>query len=126
MFSDGPAGLCVPLQGSTANEDELQDGVPDTIATLVEAGIKTWMLTGDKLETAVNIAFATQMLTSDMETETISSSAAEFKSSDAVVARLVSKAQDVTNNKLNRTWTLHFPTLPACAVLLCRALGSAQ
>jgi magnesium-transporting ATPase (P-type) len=34
-----------------------------------EAGIKTWMLTGDKLETAVNIAYATQMLTSDMTVE---------------------------------------------------------
>jgi hypothetical protein len=34
-----------------------------------EAGVKTWMLTGDKLETAVNIAYATQMLTSDMRIE---------------------------------------------------------
>ncbi len=50
------------LLGATANEDELQDGVPDTIATLSEAGIKVWMLTGDKMETAVNIAFATQLV----------------------------------------------------------------
>ena len=32
----------------------LQD-VPETIATLREANMKVWVLTGDKLETAVNI-----------------------------------------------------------------------
>ena len=41
----------------TAIEDRLQDGVPDTIANLQMAGIKIWVLTGDKLETAVNIGF---------------------------------------------------------------------
>ncbi len=66
---------------------------------MVEAGIKTWMLTGDKLETAVNIAFATQMLSSDMVTETISSSSAEFKDKpDAVVARIESRVKELTAN----------------------------
>ena len=46
------------LHGATANEDRLQPGVPDTIATLAEAGIRIWMLTGDKQETAVNIGYA--------------------------------------------------------------------
>lgn len=55
------------LQGATANEDKLQEDVPDTIARLAEAGIKIWMLTGDKQETAINIGFATQMLTTEME-----------------------------------------------------------
>ena len=31
-----------------AVEDKLQDGVADTIASLREAGIKVWVLTGDK------------------------------------------------------------------------------
>ncbi|XP_071950610.1 phospholipid-transporting ATPase IF-like isoform X5 [Antedon mediterranea] len=44
------------LVGATAVEDELQDGVADTIAKLREAGIKVWVLTGDKQETAVNIS----------------------------------------------------------------------
>jgi P-type E1-E2 ATPase len=34
----------------------LQDGVPECIASLAEAGIKIWVLTGDKEEIAVNIA----------------------------------------------------------------------
>lgn len=36
------------LIGATAIEDKLQDGVPDAIANLARAGIKIWVLTGDK------------------------------------------------------------------------------
>lgn len=36
------------LIGSTAIEDKLQDGVPEAIANLARAGIKIWVLTGDK------------------------------------------------------------------------------
>lgn len=36
------------LVGVTAIEDKLQDGVPQTIANLQMAGIKVWVLTGDK------------------------------------------------------------------------------
>uniref|UniRef100_A0A8C4DJU6 Phospholipid-transporting ATPase n=1 Tax=Dicentrarchus labrax TaxID=13489 RepID=A0A8C4DJU6_DICLA len=36
------------LIGATAIEDKLQDGVPETIATLAKADIKIWVLTGDK------------------------------------------------------------------------------
>jgi len=36
------------LLGATAIEDKLQDGVPDAIANLCLAGIKIWVLTGDK------------------------------------------------------------------------------
>ncbi|XP_074657516.1 phospholipid-transporting ATPase IF-like isoform X2 [Tubulanus polymorphus] len=42
--------------GATAVEDRLQDGVPETIQALRTAGIKVWVLTGDKEETAVNIS----------------------------------------------------------------------
>lgn len=41
------------LLGATAIEDRLQDGVPETIADLKAAGIKIWVATGDKLETAI-------------------------------------------------------------------------
>lgn len=42
--------------GCTAIEDKLQDGVPETIKLLWEAKINIWMLTGDKMETAIEIA----------------------------------------------------------------------
>ncbi|XP_027499240.1 probable phospholipid-transporting ATPase VB isoform X2 [Corapipo altera] len=50
------------LLGATGIEDRLQDGVPDTIVALREAGIQIWVLTGDKQETAVNIAYSCKLL----------------------------------------------------------------
>ena len=37
------------LIGATAIEDKLQDGVPQCIERLARAGIKIWVLTGDKV-----------------------------------------------------------------------------
>ena len=48
-------------------EDRLQDNVPDTISDLQSAGIKIWMLTGDKLETAENIGYSCKLLNKDMD-----------------------------------------------------------
>jgi phospholipid-translocating ATPase len=45
------------LLGATAIEDKLQDGVPEAIADLKRSGIKIWVLTGDKLETAIGVFF---------------------------------------------------------------------
>ncbi|KAL0476648.1 phospholipid-transporting ATPase [Acrasis kona] len=52
--------------GVTAIEDQLQDGVPDCISELAKAGIKVWVLTGDKQETAINIGFACDLLNDNM------------------------------------------------------------
>lgn len=57
--------------GCTAIEDRLQDGVPECIHNMILAGIKVWMLTGDKLETAENIGKSCQLLTPDMTCYTI-------------------------------------------------------
>ncbi|KAJ1561272.1 hypothetical protein HK405_004417 [Cladochytrium tenue] len=54
------------LMGATAIEDKLQEGVPQTIKLLREAGLKIWVLTGDKMETAINIGFACNLLTRNM------------------------------------------------------------
>ncbi|KAM4547872.1 phospholipid-transporting ATPase IC [Odontesthes bonariensis] len=53
------------LLGVTAIEDRLQEGVSETIALLQEAGIKVWVLTGDKKETAVNIGYSCKLLDPD-------------------------------------------------------------
>ncbi|KAL3315081.1 Phospholipid-transporting ATPase IA [Cichlidogyrus casuarinus] len=55
------------LVGATAIEDKLQKDVPETIAKLAEAGIKIWVLTGDKQETAINIGYSCRLLCEDME-----------------------------------------------------------
>lgn len=43
------------ILGATALEDKLQEGVPEAIETLHKAGIKLWILTGDKVQTAIEI-----------------------------------------------------------------------
>lgn len=54
------------LLGATAIEDRLQDGVPDAIHTLQQAGIKVWVLTGDRQETAINIGMSCKLISEDM------------------------------------------------------------
>ncbi|XP_012362605.1 probable phospholipid-transporting ATPase IM [Nomascus leucogenys] len=54
------------LLGATAVEDKLQEGVIETVTSLSLANIKIWVLTGDKQETAINIGYACNMLTDDM------------------------------------------------------------
>jgi len=55
------------LIGATAIEDKLQDEVGSTIAFLKKAGIKVWVLTGDKIETAINIGFSCNLLTKELK-----------------------------------------------------------
>ncbi|CAK9437943.1 uncharacterized protein LODBEIA_P23210 [Lodderomyces beijingensis] len=55
------------LLGGTAIEDRLQSGVPQSISTLGQAGIKLWVLTGDRIETAINIGFSCNLLENDMK-----------------------------------------------------------
>ncbi|CAB3402424.1 unnamed protein product [Caenorhabditis bovis] len=55
------------LLGVTAIEDRLQDGVPECIHSLREAGIRVWVLTGDKIETAVNIAYSSHLFSPSMD-----------------------------------------------------------
>ncbi|XP_045133303.1 phospholipid-transporting ATPase VA-like isoform X2 [Portunus trituberculatus] len=55
------------LLGATGIEDRLQDGVPETIQALRKAGIVVWVLTGDKQETAINIAYSCALFQPNME-----------------------------------------------------------
>ncbi|KAJ1511213.1 hypothetical protein HMI55_006690, partial [Coelomomyces lativittatus] len=58
-------GLC--LLGVTAVEDKLQDQVPETLSLLVDAKIRVWMLTGDRVETAINIGYSCQLIQAPMK-----------------------------------------------------------
>ncbi|CAD5221755.1 unnamed protein product [Bursaphelenchus xylophilus] len=51
------------LVGASAIEDKLQDFVPETIQSMMQADIRVWMLTGDKRETAINIAQSSALCT---------------------------------------------------------------
>ena len=56
------------LLGGTAVEDKLQDNVPETIKELRTAGIKIWVLTGDKLDTATNIGNSCNLISNEQKT----------------------------------------------------------
>jgi phospholipid-transporting ATPase len=84
------------LLGATAIEDRLQDGVPDTIHTLQTAGIKIWVLTGDRQETAINIGMSCKLISEDMTLLIINEESADAtrdslqKKLDAVKSQLAS------------------------------------
>ncbi|CAA7033882.1 unnamed protein product [Microthlaspi erraticum] len=61
------------IVGATAIEDKLQRGVPEAIESLRIAGIKVWVLTGDKQETAISIGFSSRLLTRNMRQIVINS-----------------------------------------------------
>jgi magnesium-transporting ATPase (P-type) len=74
--------------GITAVEDRLQDGVPQAIAQIKAAGIKVWVLTGDKVETAVDIARSCTLFT-----ESTNIAYATHATSVAEVSQMLSKAK---------------------------------
>eukprot|EP00930_Biecheleria_cincta_P043976 TRINITY_DN3016_c0_g1_i2.p1 TRINITY_DN3016_c0_g1~~TRINITY_DN3016_c0_g1_i2.p1 ORF type:complete len:1440 (-),score=275.35 TRINITY_DN3016_c0_g1_i2:30-3953(-) len=57
----------IEIIGITAVEDKLQDYVAETISNVKRGGVKVWVLTGDKLETARNIGFSCSVLSENME-----------------------------------------------------------
>ena len=77
------------LHGSTAVEDKLQDGVTEVLPKLHAAGIAVWVLTGDKIDTATEIGYSTELLRADMNIVTvdewISTDKAESKSTVGIV-----------------------------------------
>ncbi|CAG8498992.1 13491_t:CDS:10 [Ambispora leptoticha] len=60
------------LLGVTGVEDKLQDGVKTTLEFLKNAGLKIWMLTGDKIETATCIAISSKLVDKNQFIHTIS------------------------------------------------------
>ncbi|MBW0469719.1 hypothetical protein O181_009434 [Austropuccinia psidii MF-1] len=85
------------LLGATAIEDKLQEGVPDTIYTLQQAGIKVWVLTGDRQETAINIGLSCRLISESMSLVIVNEETSEL-TSEFIQKKLLSiKSQ----NKLN-------------------------
>lgn len=68
------------LLGATAVEDKLQKGVPECIEKLANAGIKIWVLTGDKMETAINIGYACSLIVQGMKQIVITLDSADITS----------------------------------------------
>ncbi|ORZ13979.1 hypothetical protein BCR42DRAFT_377204 [Absidia repens] len=88
------------LMGGTAIEDRLQEGVPETISELAKSGIKLWVLTGDKTETAINIGFACNLLTTEMELIVLRATSREETSEKLTAAMELSESR--MNNEDNK------------------------
>ena len=76
MKVDNEIEVELTLVVATAIEDKLQDDVADTIKSLKLAGIKVWVLTGDKIETAQNIGHSAGLLDYNMRQHIISATTA--------------------------------------------------
>lgn len=88
------------LLGATAIEDRLQEGVPECIEIIQRAGIKIWVLTGDKLETAINIGFSCQLLTKHMVLLVIRATGTQGDGVEETLLQL--------RNAYERIWSRHF------------------
>ena len=55
------------LLGATIVEDKLQEEVPQTIQQLKTAKIKFWVLTGDRMNTAVNIGYSCNLISNKQQ-----------------------------------------------------------
>ncbi|KAJ3163744.1 hypothetical protein HDU88_006236 [Geranomyces variabilis] len=92
------------LLGATAIEDRLQDGVPDTIATLALANIKLWVLTGDRQETAINIGYSCKLITEDMSM-IVCNQATHFETKDYLLQKLAAVRGSVSSAQVSEPLT---------------------
>lgn len=83
----------ITILGCTAVEDSLQDEVPEAIQDILNAGINIWMLTGDKLETAVNIGKTCSLLNESMVVEKCP--ATDFMSTLETLKKILKKIESV-------------------------------
>lgn len=107
------------LLGATAVEDKLQKGVPECVDKLAQAGIKIWVLTGDKMETAINIGYACSLLRQGMKQITITLETADIialekggdkasiaKASKDSVVRQINEGKKLANGSSGETFAL--------------------
>ncbi|KAK9720781.1 hypothetical protein K7432_003913 [Basidiobolus ranarum] len=102
------------LIGATAIEDKLQENVPECILSLRQAGMKVWVLTGDKMETAINIGFACNLLTNEMELWTIRGDDVSVAKEQflSVVANIRGDSSTETDSSNPRTSASYYDQMP--------------
>ncbi|ORX34913.1 protein transporter [Kockovaella imperatae] len=93
------------LLALTGVEDKLQEDVKSTLELLRNAGLKIWMLTGDKIETAANIAVSSKLVARNQYIHQV----AKLKSADQVRDML-----DFLQAKLNCCLVIDGESLQLC------------
>ncbi|GKB12886.1 probable phospholipid-transporting ATPase 4 [Tanacetum coccineum] len=110
-LSDSVEKDLVPV-GATAVEDKLQPGVPQCIDKLAQAGLKIWVLTGDKMETTINIGFACSLLRQGMRQICIKTNV-DILTSDTMETLTYALEDDLKHELLNLAIVCHL-------VICCR------
>ncbi|CAL5048322.1 unnamed protein product [Urochloa decumbens] len=87
------------LVGATAVEDKLQKGVPQCIDRLAQAGLKIWVLTGDKMETAINIGYACSLLRQGMKQICLSIPTGDQAAKESLLSQIANGSQMVKLEK---------------------------
>ncbi|KFQ32733.1 putative phospholipid-transporting ATPase IG, partial [Merops nubicus] len=112
VFEDTEADM--HLIGATAVEDRLQEQSAETIEALHAAGMKVWVLTGDKMETAKSTCYACRLFQTSTELlELTARTVGESERKEDRLHELLMEyhkklIQDVPKNRggLKRSWTL--------------------
>jgi phospholipid-translocating ATPase len=128
------------LIGLTGIEDKLQQDVPQTIQSIRQAGMAFWMLTGDKTETAIQIARSCNVISTFHKSTSSSSSSSDDEhvlqivGASSVDVRLVlqrhlaflselespTRTRNVNSNDPSRWWTRWWPyNSPTCSADSC-------
>jgi magnesium-transporting ATPase (P-type) len=96
VYDQIESGLCV--LGVTAVEDKLQENVEGTLSALRKAGIRIWVVTGDKLETAMNISESCKHFSPDMKKHVLRG----LKNSIEIKKSLLNLRKELIKEKLEK------------------------
>lgn len=99
-------------------DDELQENVIETFDKLKRANIKIWMLTGDRMDTAINIAKNARLIEPDCQIKTM-----EELSIDDDFENTVIVADNI--NSLFSSDS-HFSRIEKCATIICARCEPSQ
>lgn len=109
----------VRILGASGIEDKLQKGVPEAIESLRQAGMRVWVLTGDKQETAISIGYSCKLLTNDMTQIVINNNTMETckKSIEDAVA-MMTKLRAIARTAENAVSALGSPRRVSLALVI--------
>uniref|UniRef100_A0A5F9CD22 Phospholipid-transporting ATPase n=1 Tax=Oryctolagus cuniculus TaxID=9986 RepID=A0A5F9CD22_RABIT len=93
------------LLGATAVEDRLQEKAADTIEALQKAGIKVWVLTGDKMETAAATCYACRLFRRSTQLLELTTKRLEEQSLHDVLFELSKTVLARVPSTLKTVWT---------------------
>jgi len=90
------------LLGATGIEDKLQIGVPQALSLLANGKIAIWMLTGDKIETAINIGYSCSLLRTESTLHVVAVDECptpKESQADAILAQLNKAIEEIQENE---------------------------